>query len=56
MKKVSRPPAQQRLTGNHNRGRSAEGRSFGVHTFACELKKSISPKSLDVLFALKYRR
>lgn len=56
MKKVSRPPTPQRQTGNHNRDRSTEGRSFGAHTLACDFKKSISPKTLDILLAIKYRR
>lgn len=56
MKKAFRPPALQGQSSNNNRRRSAEGRSIDVRDFPCDFKKSILPRSLDLMFTLKYRR
>jgi hypothetical protein len=56
MKKVIRSPTLDWRVGNTANGRSTEDRSSGVRAQPYDLKKAILPRSLDLMFALKYRR
>lgn len=56
MKKISRPLALQGQSSNNNSGRSTKEQSSSAHAFPYDLKKSILPRSLDLMFTLKYRR
>jgi hypothetical protein len=56
MKKTIRPPPLPRQTGNNNRDRTFDGLSITASALGCDFKKSIMPRSIDLLIALQYRR
>lgn len=56
MKKTYRPPSQSQQTSGTNRQQAAGSRIQDAVTLNCDLKKSIWPNSLDVMFELKLRR
>lgn len=56
MKKTLRPSPPPRQTRNNYRGRAADGLSITASALGCDFKKSIMPRSIDLLIALKYRR
>lgn len=56
MKKTYRPPSQSQPISSTNRQQAAGSRLQDAVTLNCEIKKSILPNSLDVLFQFNYRR
>lgn len=56
MKQSDRPPPKQGRSGVNKPVRTAADRSHSVGEFACDFKKTLAPKSLDISFLLRYRR
>lgn len=56
MKKPYQRPTQDVLRRHTNRDQGADARPPASVTVNCDIKKSILPNSLDVLFQLNYRR
>lgn len=56
MKKVTRPPTLEWRVGNSTNGRSTEGRFSDARAAPYDLKKAVLPRSLDLMFTLKFRR
>jgi hypothetical protein len=56
MKKTIPPSPPPRQTGNNSRDRTLDGLSITASASGCDFKKSIMPRSIDPLIALKCRR
>jgi hypothetical protein len=56
MKKAIPPPVLNRRMSDKDSKRTSQSRSRGVSVRHYDLKKAVLPRSLDLMFTLRYRR